>query len=175
MASPTSVVITLLIPMSALRRPAQHRIRDEPISTRRLPPVEIPPYMLEKMYPAHVFVSLVNGAFAPTEAAISQLSPSQIEQLVDMGYLQTTEFQQQRPSISYPKEPGDCDPLLREYSKKALPCIICMDRAARTVYVPCGHANSCITCVRKHRPTTCPLCGQALTAVIRLFVDGHVR
>lgn len=73
------------------------------------------------------------------------------------------------PEIPYPDLPDDGDPSLGDDADRTGSCIICLDRAARTSYVPCGHANTCITCVRTQRPTTCPICKQALTAVIRLF------
>lgn len=49
-------------------------------------------------------------------------------------------------------------------------CYVCLDRAANTVAVPCGHPNGCVTCVRAGKPTVCGVCRQPVTQILRVYL-----
>ena len=52
-------------------------------------------------------------------------------------------------------------------------CKICLDKKIDCVYVPCGHAVSCLECAGEYRNTTrkCPFCRAVSTSIIRLYYD----
>ncbi len=52
-------------------------------------------------------------------------------------------------------------------------CVVCLERRAMTVCVPCGHIVHCVTCSNRdnpNRPTKCPTCNAKLTQIIRVYL-----
>ncbi len=74
------------------------------------------------------------------------------------------------PAITYPAALAEPEKSL-DTTDLADPrlCIICCDRERNTITVPCGHPYACVTCVLAARPTQCPICRVALTAVMRTY------
>lgn len=57
-------------------------------------------------------------------------------------------------------------------------CIVCIDRAVKTVNAPCGHACLCVTCARKLADESkfcCPLCKVELKRIKRMFIDPSCK
>ncbi|NWZ20047.1 LRSM1 ligase, partial [Asarcornis scutulata] len=46
-------------------------------------------------------------------------------------------------------------------------CVVCMEREAQTVFLPCGHVCCCQTCCEQLR--ACPLCRKDITQHVRIF------
>ncbi len=65
---------------------------------------------------------------------------------------------------TYPEMPKDHEATTTDDDKM---CKICFDRVKSTVMVPCGCMYSCVTCVRKERPTVCAICRHAVANVVR--------
>ncbi|KAM3926078.1 E3 ubiquitin-protein ligase NEURL3 [Leptodactylus fuscus] len=55
---------------------------------------------------------------------------------------------------------------LRRFPEEEPDCVICQDRIADTLLLPCGHCSFCKHCVLKFRrqSSTCPLCRQSIVA-----------
>jgi len=56
-------------------------------------------------------------------------------------------------------------------------CIVCADRAAKTVNKPCGHACLCVTCARclaNEPKLVCPMCRAELKRIERLYITASV-
>jgi len=48
-------------------------------------------------------------------------------------------------------------------------CDVCMDQVADCVFLPCGHATSCLGCAHRLLDDRCPSCRQPLQEKKRLF------
>lgn len=50
-------------------------------------------------------------------------------------------------------------------------CVVCLERAVKTVITDCGHAAYCVTCActTVKEGTLCPVCRTRITSVIRVF------
>jgi len=48
-------------------------------------------------------------------------------------------------------------------------CAICMDSAAATVFVPCGHMAACVECGERLAKKPCPVCRKKIKKVQRVF------
>ena len=58
-------------------------------------------------------------------------------------------------------------------------CVVCNDREALHVFVPCGHRNTCIECLHSHQlhnhselfgpDTKCPICKKLVEHAVELF------
>lgn len=50
-------------------------------------------------------------------------------------------------------------------------CAICMENEKNTVFVPCGHMQSCYSCAQeiKNRNGICPICRGYVTMITRVF------
>lgn len=48
-------------------------------------------------------------------------------------------------------------------------CAICMDSAAATVFVPCGHMAACVACGERLAKKPCPVCRKKIKKVQRVF------
>lgn len=53
-------------------------------------------------------------------------------------------------------------------------CIICQDRVANCLFVPCGQRNICVTCSQRYRDRTdgrdkCPTCRKQWTQIIKVY------
>ena len=51
-------------------------------------------------------------------------------------------------------------------------CCVCMDRAACTCIVPCGHCVLCVTCSRHDSVVACPTCREPVQSILRTYSMG---
>ncbi len=117
--------------------------------------------------------TLTNGTvMLPVNGVVKRYRDGRIEvngKLIDWAQLvaQSQQPQPQQPMLSLPDAMGD-EPDVREAEN---PCVICMERAIKTVITDCGHAVYCVTCARDTVKvgTVCPLCRVAITRVIRVY------
>eukprot|EP00928_Gymnodinium_smaydae_P031692 TRINITY_DN23180_c0_g1_i1.p1 TRINITY_DN23180_c0_g1~~TRINITY_DN23180_c0_g1_i1.p1 ORF type:complete len:824 (+),score=119.05 TRINITY_DN23180_c0_g1_i1:309-2474(+) len=49
-------------------------------------------------------------------------------------------------------------------------CAICFDAPVATVFVPCGHASTCVECGDKFKRKPCPICRKKVKIVQRIFL-----
>jgi hypothetical protein len=72
------------------------------------------------------------------------------------------------PSILPPKIDNEPSALPTEGK-----CLICQDRARKTVVVPCGHSYSCVTCFHNNATKrTCAICRKDFDKVIPLYIQS---
>jgi molybdenum cofactor biosynthesis enzyme MoaA len=60
---------------------------------------------------------------------------------------------------------------LREEAEGSNTCVICFDKPANTVLMPCMHSRFCGECMRRHRTTSgsCPTCRGNIMGVLDIF------
>nr|XP_038020809.1 E3 ubiquitin-protein ligase LRSAM1 isoform X4 [Anas platyrhynchos] len=68
--------------------------------------------------------------------------------------------EEEAPSTVTPTAPPLC------WDEKS-ECVVCMEREAQTVFLPCGHVCCCQTCCEQLR--ACPLCRKDITQHVRIF------
>ena len=71
-----------------------------------------------------------------------------------------------KPYITKLPEPDSPRPDLNEPATTE--CTICLDADAEYAVVPCGHRCLCASCIKA--VSECPVCRQAMTAVLRVFI-----
>jgi hypothetical protein len=49
-------------------------------------------------------------------------------------------------------------------------CVVCMERPRNTLYQPCRHLATCLTCHRAGRLLKCPMCRQRITDVVQVYL-----
>jgi hypothetical protein len=59
----------------------------------------------------------------------------------------------------------------REEAEGSCLCVICLDKPANTVVMPCMHSCFCVECMRRHRTTSgrCPTCRGNIMGVLDIF------
>ena len=52
-------------------------------------------------------------------------------------------------------------------------CVVCFDQPRDAVLVPCGHADTCMTCAREiaERNAACPMCRCRITEALRFGAE----
>ncbi|XP_004641607.1 E3 ubiquitin-protein ligase LRSAM1 [Octodon degus] len=121
---------------------------------------------------------------------LSQMSPEDLAKVgVAEAGLQREILQRARelqdearaqPELKPPKgevlealEPPTAEPAVRPSAPPAEPevqvseCVVCLEREAQTVFLPCGHVCCCQQCCQPLR--TCPLCRQDIAQSLRIY------
>jgi len=50
-----------------------------------------------------------------------------------------------------------------------IPCQICFENTVECALIPCGHKNSCVSCLRNLHDLNCPICNTKITDVLHIF------